>query len=371
MTYCAALRVNDVVHLIADSAVTSGEVDAAPAEKETPFGEPYTPENGRLTQDGAIKLFEIEGDAFSFAGKVKSGIALLRRYLMYRKKDLSKKSSFELSVADLAGHPDVTMLGVLRESGSLLIIKGTPKTEPEIEQIDQFVSIGANAQIRTLFDARLLAVRDEWGKQAPPAACLALLTATGIATSVKHGTFRHGVGGAFNGITASPNGLVWQQDHLFVIRKDDVTSAHIAASIVNRKNWFITRYKIGEKAVAGKSILTPFDGASISTEDADNLRREQAAVLQDSLYPIKTGKFSFVSTIVQTNGHAHVINMQRNQRHELLEITPPVIYTGIVNYGISLAPEFLQHLGDPSYADRTCFEINRPALRKRQLKFSR
>lgn len=50
MTYCAALRVNGVVHLIADGTVTWEEDDSASNETEQPFGEPHAAEKGRLTE---------------------------------------------------------------------------------------------------------------------------------------------------------------------------------------------------------------------------------------------------------------------------------------------------------------------------------
>ncbi len=367
MTYCAALRVNDAVHLIADSAVTSDDIDNAPKEAETPFGEPYAPENGRLTEDGAVKIFDIEGDAFAFAGKVSLGILFLRHYLRYRQENFSKKSSFELSVIELAGYPNVTALGVLREEGDLLILKGTPKKEPEIDSIEEFASIGADGKLRKLFDVRLLDVNNKWGGEVKPEECLTLLTATGMGTSIKHGTFRQGVGGAFNGITVSSGKSVWQKDHIIVVFRGG-ESDHRAASIYNRDNWFITRYKIGGQPVGGKSVLTPFGSDCESIKYEEELFREREVVIRSSLYPIKTGKFCFASVIDQDTGHVHVIDMQRKQRHEFLEITPPVNYTGTIHYAVSCAPTLRQHMLDVRYADNTCFQTYSPSSKKRKMK---
>jgi hypothetical protein len=369
MTYCAALRVNGVVHLIADSAVTSDQV-AEPAEKETPFGEPYAANQGRLTEDGATKIFEFDGDAFTFAGSVKSGIAFLRHYRKHRQNQISRKSSFELALVDLASLADFTVLGVLGEADEMIILKGAPQRhDPEVQTVEEFCSIGANAEVRTLFDRRLLAVTTEWGAQTSPSSCLAMLTATGIATSVKAGTFsRYGVGGAFNGITLSRKKTSWQEDHLVFVFKQDPGADHSIATICNRNDWVIVRYNVGERAVGGRSIVTPFGQNMTSPEELEALRREKEAVLHESLYPVKSGKFSHISLISQTAGHAHVFDMQRKPRTRLVGITPPAIYSGVVSYGISIRESVRYHFADPSNTDKSCFEAFQPAANRRELR---
>lgn len=359
MTYCAAIRVGEVVHLIADSAVTSSEVSTALEQSETPFGEPYSVGEGRLTEDGATKIFEFDGDAFTFAGNVSSGVALLSRYLAHRRNSVSNISSFELAVTEMSGVSNVVVICALRqENGEIKILMGRPREViPEIELINDFVSIGASSQIRAMFDSRLLSVREEFSeKKINDAALLALFVATGIATSVRNGTFAHGVGGAFNGVTVSSTGVCWQEDHLVLILRDHNLSPRVA-TITNREGWTLTRYKVGETPVGGKSIITPFrENAALTAFEIEALRRQRNEVLRKTLYPIKTGKFSFASVIGQQNGHAHVLHMNRTKVHNLLMITPPTQYVGIVNYAVSPTNGLVDEVISPANSDLTRFK---------------
>lgn len=358
MTYCAAIRVNDAVHLVGDSAVTSDEANGAPSDLATPFGEPYAPENGRIIQDGAIKLYEIDGDAFAIAGRYTSGIAILRRYKKLRTEGLSKKSCVELAVIGLAPISDVTILAVIRHDNSLQILRGTPKAEPEIVAIDDFCSIGANETTREIFNQRLLAVKEEFETKVSPTAFLALLTATGIASSIQHATFRNGVGGAFNGIAVQPQQTLWQEDHLVMLHDAKVENFS-GITIVNRDGWFLTRYKIGEKAVGGKSLVTPLEDDTAGQALVD-LERERTRILRDSIYPIRTGKFRFVSFISRESGHVHTVDMQRKPQQKLLQIIPPDNYAGIVAYNLRVSPQLRDRILDTGNAGRTHFESYLP-----------
>lgn len=336
MTYCCAWTDEDAAYLIADGAVT--RPSKSMTGTQTSFGEASSFARGKLVEETALKVIEIQDTAVAFAGISATGRAVLEVYAralrsgesvfaalgtaMRSAQPVDNKRNAELLVA---GHDDQGAFILHGDTVTGLIRKTT-----DVVQIGSIKDWHKNAT-----KAILMSYREAARRGVRIATSRALAHALAIAQS--YGSFDYlmeiGVGGAFSGAAVTDAGVIWQPDMLYWFA-GNLTDRGDGVLVIARHGALVT--------ISTADAMTRVFGDTLSFEDSSvlHLAAGEAQSVIDSL------AFDYVVLLNPTQRVVLVVDMQKSTAHQDIRLEPMIDDEGArCGFWMKISRSVLRQLG--------------------------
>lgn len=317
MTYCCAWTDESAAYVIADAAVT--RPSTSPIEDTTSFGEATSFDGGKLVEETALKVIQIQNTAAAFAGNSATGRAVLEVYGEVLRS--GQTTLVALETAMRSAQP------IDRNRKAQLLVVGHDDDGP-------FVLLGdaVTGLIRRTTEAAQIGSIKDWHKRATQAILTAhrasasegarispsRTLAHALAIAQSYGSFDYlmdiGVGGAFSGVAVTETGVVWQPDMLYCFA-GDLTDMSDCVLVVARHSTLVT-VSTEDTRVFGDTLSEP-----------DPALHQSAAMQAHSV--LESLAFDFVVLLNPSQRVVLVVEMQKSRTHDALRLEPMTDDDGI------------------------------------------
>ena len=319
MTYCCAWTDEDAAYLIADGAVT--RPGKSMTGTKTSFGEASSFAHGKLVEETALKVIQIQNTAAAFAGISATGRAVLEVYAEALRSGESVSAALETaicSVQPVDSKRNAELLIAGRADRGPFILHGNTATGL-IQKTTDAVQIGSIKDWHArATKAILISHREAARRGVRTTTSRSLAHALAIAQS--YGSFDYlmdiGIGGAFSGAAVTDAGVIWQPDMLYCFA-GNLTDRGDGVLVIARHGALVT--------ISMADTATRVFGDTLSAGDFSFLRmaaREAQAVIESLA-------FDYVVLLNPTQRVVLVVDMQKNPTHDALRLQPMIDDDGV------------------------------------------
>ena len=259
MTYIVGWKYKGNIYLTSDSAITR-EVEKTSAA-ESSVGEKQVSTTNLSINEESFKLFQIDADCIiAISGDVANAVELVQQIRSYTTEGDRSQHLDKICKSSCGKKIDV-IIGLIHEKKPRLFVFKSESTT-YFQEKDNYVCLGSGVGQLALRTHRLIESISEI--KLTPTKRLALLVSGHLLFSLNEDVYHKGVGGLFNGVRISKNGIQWNEDIAYVFYSKNTVYNHSTNEITGESTFVFTYNRDGMQYIKsphpipeGTDVLLP------------------------------------------------------------------------------------------------------------------